>query len=464
MSAPSVSATGAIPRLIIGLGATGLATARYCQRRHWSFDLCDTRAEPPGVDQVRAAFPEANVYTGSLSADLLCRYQQLVVSPGVALSTPALQQAMANGVSVVGDVELFLQVCRRPVIAITGSNGKSTVTRLVACLLEAAGYQVEVGGNIGIPVLDLLEHPQPDFYVLELSSFQLETTFSLKAAASVLLNFSEDHMDRYPGMAEYLSAKQRIFQHCQAVVVNRDDPASSPPNTTLQPLTFGLSDPAIQNPDAHQNDYGLRQGSCEGKQGWWIVKGQTCLVHSSHIALKGKHNLSNVMAGLALLDACGVNSQEAWPALAEFKGLSHRCQFIDSIEGVDFINDSKGTNVGSTLAAIDGLASDSGSYVHLLLGGDGKGQNFSPLVAALQRLRVKAYCYGESAAVLAPLLSDVTSCQSTSTLDEALALAMEAALAGDTVLLSPACASFDQYASYVERGHHFETLVRNRGT
>lgn len=450
-----VSAT--TTRLIVGLGATGLATARYCQRRQWTFDLCDSRDNLPGLEQIQADFPQARIQAGPLLADVLSQYQQLVVSPGVALATPAIQSAMASGCEAIGDVELFLRECTQPVIAITGSNGKSTVTLLIAHLLEQAGYQVQVGGNIGIPVLDLLEQAAPDFYVLELSSFQLETTHSLQARAAVLLNFSEDHMDRYHGMDDYLAAKQRIFTNSQSVVVNRDDSASQPPFKHPDSISFGVS----ETPD--QSGYALRAGEHQNTEGWWIVRNGQPVVHSSRVSLKGLHNLSNVMAALALLDACEIDVQPALPALSTFRGLDHRCQFVRTIEGVDFINDSKGTNVGSTLAAIDGLVG-SCRRLHLLLGGDDKGQDFSPLLQALQPLDMNVYCFGRSGGSLHQSLSEVVSSRSFETLDQAFAAAALDAEDSDIVLLSPACASFDQYPNYMARGEHFEALVQELAT
>jgi len=443
------------PRLIVGLGATGLATARYCQRKQWAFDVCDTRDVLPGLDQIQADFPHAKILTGPLSAARLSDYQQLVVSPGVALATPEIQSAITSGCEAIGDIELFVRECQQPVIAITGSNGKSTVTLLVAHLLEQAGYAVQVGGNIGIPVLDLLEQPTPDFYVLELSSFQLETTTSLHARAAVLLNFSEDHMDRYDGMADYLAAKQRIFINSQSVVVNRDDVASVPPVGHSQTYSFGLSEPD----SSEHSGYALQVGESQGMEGWWIVRNGQPLVHSSAVSLKGLHNLSNAMAALALLDACEVDIQAALPALATFQGLDHRCQFVERVDGVDFINDSKGTNVGSTIAAIQGLIG-SCDRLHLLLGGDDKGQDFSPLCDVLKSLPVSVYCFGRAGSSLHAEFSGASNSQCFETLDQAFATAAQCARNKDVVLLSPACASFDQYPNYMARGQHFVSLVQ----
>lgn len=441
--------------LIIGLGATGLATARYCSRKGWAFDVCDSRQSPPGLEEAMVEFPTARIMTGELSAEVLTQYQRLIISPGVALATPAIQAAIAAGVDVVGDVELFLRASNIPVIAITGSNGKSTVTELVAAVLEKAGKSVLIGGNIGVPVLDLLNEgsEQADFAVLELSSFQLETTHQVNAVAAVLLNLSEDHMDRYDSMDDYLAAKQRIFTGCQCAVINLDDYASSPECKVPHCIGFGLSAP-------EGDRYGIVRGDCDGVPGSWIVRGEQKLVHSSRIALKGSHNFANVMAALALVDACGVDLKDTIPALAEFKGLDHRCQPLGRVHGVEFINDSKGTNVGSTLAAVEGLASDCSGTVHLLMGGDGKGQDFLPLLQGLQAHPVAAYVFGAESDALDRLFQGKVPCQTHKTLSDAFRAAVEAAVSGDIVLLSPACASFDQFRNYIERGLHFEQLVR----
>lgn len=446
-----MSSDSAPSRMIVGLGATGLATARYCARQGWDFDLCDSRDCPPGMDRIIEEFPGANIETGPLSAELLSQYEQLVVSPGIALATPAIRSAIDAGVEVIGDVELFLRANTAPVIAITGSNGKSTVTELVGSLLEQAGNEVWVGGNIGVPVLDLLttDAQSPDYVVLELSSFQLETTQSVNAAAAVLLNLSEDHMDRYQGMDDYLAAKQRIFTGCRHVVINLDDTASLPGQTIEKTTYFGLSTP--------END---QFGLVADESGVWIVRGDQQLVHSSDISLKGRHNFANVMAALALIDACEVPLAEVIPALARFRGLDHRCQYVDSVDGVEFINDSKGTNVGSTLAAIEGLAADCSGTLHVLLGGEGKGQDFLPLKLGLQRFDTKTYVFGSEAASLARLFAGAVPCFRINTMKEAFGVAIGDAREGDIVLLSPACASFDQFKNYVARGEHFEALVR----
>tara|TARA_R110001583_G_scaffold988_16_gene8573 strand:+ start:7741 stop:9117 length:1377 start_codon:yes stop_codon:yes gene_type:complete len=445
-----------IKRMIVGLGVSGQATARYCQRMGWAFDLCDSRDALPAVDSLKAQFPKANIRLGALDGELLADYHQIIVSPGVALSEPALQQALSEQVEVIGDVELFARHNHTPVIAITGSNGKSTVTTLVRDILVDAGMTAVMGGNIGVPVLDLLDGPQPDVYVLELSSFQLETTSSLKARVATILNLSEDHLDRYQGMADYGLAKQRIFIGCELAVVNRDDDASSPHDEIAEEAGFTLNAPA-------DDDFGLQPGERDGIAGDWVVRAGMKLVHSSELKIRGRHNLANVMAALALVETVGVSPAQARTTLCRFAGLAHRCEWVGEHDGVAFINDSKGTNVGSTLAAIQGLAGqglagEAGS-IWLLAGGDGKGQDFQPLTDACQTGIAGVCCFGKDGGSLATALAATCPAYHFPDLFEAFTFAARNASAGDIVLLSPACASLDQFPNYMERGRRFCELV-----
>jgi len=434
-------------RLIIGLGMTGISAARWCQRRGWAFDLCDTRPELPAAEQIRHEFPHAELYLGELQADLLSRYDQLIVSPGVALATPAIQQAAAQGTEISGDIQLFAEQCDKPVIAITGSNGKSTVTTLVGELLQAAGKKTAVGGNIGVPALDL---PEADIYVLELSSFQLETTANPEAWAAVILNLSEDHMDRYSGMDDYLAAKQRIFHHCRHVVVNRDEAETRPASGQAVDYSFGLSAPA-------QGEFGLRSENGER----WICFGHEKVIAASALKIKGLHNLANVMAALALVKTVGVEPADVLPALQNFAGLDHRCQWLGEKQGVAFYNDSKGTNVASTLAAINGLGAEIRGKILLLAGGVGKGQDFSPLAPACAEFVSTVFSYGQDGEQIAMAVKDNCPVSRCSTMQEAFAAACQQAQPGDVVLLSPACASFDQFRSYADRGNVFRSLVED---
>ena len=434
-------------RMVVGLGMTGLSAARWCQRQGYAFDLCDTRSELKNADVIRSEFIGSELFYGeAFSADLLKKYDQLIVSPGVALALPEIQQAIAAGVEITGDIDLFKQTCNKPVIAITGSNGKSTVTTLVGELLQAAGKSVAVGGNIGVPALDL---PEADIYVLELSSFQLETTTDLGVEAAVILNLSEDHMDRYQGMDDYLIAKQRIFQQAKHVLCNRDDAATMPPQTSAD-LSFGLNEPQ------GATEYGLRLINGER----FICRGDQVLVGSSELRIKGLHNLANVMASLALVELAGVDVVTVIDALKSFAGLDHRCQWLGEKGGIAFYNDSKGTNVASTVAAIEGLGPEISGKVILLAGGVGKGQDFSPLAGPCAQFVSTAMVYGQDQQHIADALHGECAVEAFADMSRAFQAALVTAEQGDVILLSPACASFDQFGNFVERGKYFAELAR----
>lgn len=431
-------------RMIIGAGLTGLSVARYCARMGYAFDLCDTRDSLKDLTEIQEQFPQAQIFLGALDAQLLSQYQELIVSPGVALAEPAIAYARQQGVAISGDINEFAKHCTQPILAITGSNGKSTVTTLVGELLNAAGLQAQIGGNIGLPALDL---PKADIYVLELSSFQLETTTNLNAKAAVILNLSEDHMDRYSGMDDYLAAKQRIFQGCQFNIYNRDDASTVP--AAYAALSFGLSTPKT-------GEFGLIRENGESV----IAFGEQALIRASELKIKGSHNLANVMAALALVMAAGVEVEKVIPALKQFAGLDYRCQWLGERAGVTFYNDSKGTNVGSTLAALVGLGSEIQGKIWLLAGGDGKGQDFSLLAEACQNYAAEVLCYGRDGSSIAQAVRASVPVSEQATLNDAFARACLMAKAGDAILLSPACASFDQYRNYVHRGEVFTFMVR----
>lgn len=439
--------------LIVGLGQTGLSVARHLQARGVVFAVVDSRANPPGKDALLANFPATPYHFGAFAeaADLFAKAATLVVSPGIAVATPEIRQAAERGVDIIGDIELFVREAQAPVIAITGSNGKSSVTTLVDLMAQKAGLKSYAGGNLGYAALDLLTQPVPDLYVMELSSFQLETTQSLRAVAAVVLNVSEDHMDRYPSFADYAAAKQVSYQNCGCAVVNRDDPVVMAMLATLsdaersQSVSFGLDIPT-------DGQYGLRDHA--GKR--WLAKGETLLLAVDEMKLPGEHNYANALAALALGEAAGIPLAGMLAALREFTGLPHRTQWVRERNAVNWYNDSKGTNVGATLAALAGLP---GKTV-LIAGGQGKGADFSPLrPVAVEKARA-VILIGEDRNQIADVLEGHTVYLLAQSMEDAVELAAELAQPSDNVLLSPACASFDMFKGFAHRGDVFSEAVR----
>jgi UDP-N-acetylmuramoylalanine--D-glutamate ligase len=435
--------------VIIGLGMTGLSCARHLRRRQLPFSAMDTRAAPPGIDAFRSEFPDVDVTVGGLDAGKLAAADVLVLSPGVDPRLPEIRAALSQGVRSTGDIDLFAREIKRPIVAITGSNAKSTVTTLVGEMAQAAGLAVAVAGNIGTPVLDLLAQDSAELYVLELSSFQLETTKNLGAEVATILNLSEDHMDRYDSLRDYLAAKQRIFQGCRKAVINRDDPASAPPHDIdIDTFSFGLG--------ACDDSSAFVVLKHEGKE--WLGFGKLPLMAVDELRIAGQHNVANALAALALGHALGLSWEPMLATLRSFKGLKHRCQWVAKIRQVSWYNDSKGTNVGATVAAIQGLAGQ--GKVILLAGGVGKGADFAELAPAMAAHGRSAILFGEDAGRIAEVLQPVVPVLRATSLQHAVELAHSSAVAGDVVLLSPACASFDMFRNYEHRGDVFVQAVR----
>ncbi|NIY48044.1 UDP-N-acetylmuramoyl-L-alanine--D-glutamate ligase [Cedecea colo] len=429
--------------VIIGLGLTGLSCVDFFLARGVTPRVMDSRISPPGLDKL----PEAvERHLGSLNESWLLAADLIVASPGIALAQPALSNAADHGVEIVGDIELFCREAQAPIVAITGSNGKSTVTSLVGEMAKAAGINVGVGGNIGLPALMLLE-PNRELYVLELSSFQLETTYGLQAAAATILNVTEDHMDRYPfGLQQYRAAKLRVYENAAVCVVNADDALTMPVRGADERcVSFG-----VDVGDYHLN---RQQGDT-----WLRVKGEKVL-STKEMKLVGQHNYTNALAALALADAVKLPRSSSLKALTTFDGLAHRFQLAWEHNGVRWINDSKATNVGSTEAALNGLHVD--GTLHLLLGGDGKSADFSPLAHYLQGPNVRLYCFGRDGAELAELRPEVA--EQTETMTQAMELIAPRVKPGDMVLLSPACASLDQFKNFEQRGDLFTRLAKELG-
>ena len=429
--------------VIVGLGITGLSCVEFFLARGVVPKVIDSRNNPPGIDKLP---DQVERWVGEINQQWLLAADLIVLSPGVALSHPAISEAVAEGIEIVGDVELFCREAQAPIVAITGSNGKSTVTSLVGEMSRAAGWQTAVGGNIGLPALSLL-NPHVQLYVLELSSFQLETTHSLQASAATILNVTEDHMDRYPlGFQQYRAAKLRIYEQAKHCIVNVDDAMTMPVRgVDRRCISFGVT-----FGDYHLNH---QQG-----QTWLRAKGEKVL-NSDEMHLTGQHNLTNALAALALAEAVGVPRASCLKALTTFTGLPHRYQLVHRNAGVEWINDSKATNVGSTEAALKGLHCH--GTLWLLLGGDGKSADFSPLERLIQGNNIKVYCFGRDAELLYALRPEIS--VRVDTLEDAMHAISQQVSKGDVVLLSPACASLDQFKNYEQRGERFAALAKELG-
>jgi len=438
--------------VVVGLGKTGFACAQYLAAQGMSFAVTDNREKPPMLDEMKATLPSVPLYLGGFDESLLGDADHLLVSPGVSLQEDAITQAIKAGVEVYGDIELFCRNNSVPVIAITGSNGKSTVTTLVAEIARAANIKVVEGGNLGTPVLELLTGEMldqtPDVYVLELSSFQLETVVSLNAVAAVVLNVSPDHLDRYEGLKEYSQAKERIYDGSGTMIINLDDPVvTNMSRGQRNSIGFTLSEPEA-------GSYGLRNYDDVS----WIVKGCEKLIPVNDLRIKGEHNIANAMAAMALAESLDCSIDVVLKVLRSFPGLEHRCQRITEHANVQWINDSKGTNVGATCAAIQGLSGD--ENLILIAGGEGKGADFSELEEiAAGRLKA-AIVLGIDGHNIGKVLLKVVPVHSVDTIELAVETAARIAKAGDIVLLSPACASLDMFINYQARGEAFVTAVK----
>lgn len=435
--------------LIVGLGITGLACARFLQHQGVSFDLWDNRENLADADAIKQEFPQSTLYLGEFDAEILCNYQQLILSPGVAMNQPALLEAQKQGVLIRGDVDVFVEHNQKPIIAISGSNGKTTVTSLVAHLLENHGVKVAVGGNIGTPTLDLLDCDY-EVVVLELSSFQLETTYNLSASVACNLNFCADHMDRYASLDEYLNAKLRIYQNAKSAVINLDEPTLVSAYSELKPAINTQTFSVQKKADFYLNDHQDER---------WIYFQSTPLIACSQLMIKGQHNLANALAALALCYQAGFNPKDLIEGLTSFKGLPHRCEYLGNIQGVDVYNDSKGTNVGASIAAIESVAAETQGKLWLLAGGVGKDQDFAPLAEIAEEKLAGVYLFGVQAQLIAQALAPFKAPVFT-TLEQAYEELKPKLQPGDALLFSPACASFDQYANYMARGDAFKQLVR----
>ena len=443
--------------VVVGLGKTGASCLRHLAKRGIPVMATDSRRAPPGLAELGALADSLDLRLGGFDMSLLEGASQVLISPGVSLEEPIARAARARRIPVLGDIELFARHVQAPVIGITGTNGKSTVTTLVACMAAAAGRRVLAGGNLGVAALDLLEQPVPDLYVLELSSFQLETTSSLRLKAAVVLNVTADHLDRYPSVAAYARAKSRIFAHAATVVLNADDPLVSAMRAAaagaagqVRTVTFSV---AGARADGGRADFSLLRDGAKT----FLARHGAALLDTARMKISGLHNAANALAALALGEAAGLPMPTMLEALESFPGLPHRSQWIADVAGVRYVDDSKGTNVGATMAAVAGMP---GPLV-MIAGGQGKGQDFAPLAQAFRGKVRHAVLIGQDAAVLAAALEGVCTLEPVASMPDAVAAAARMARAGDTVLLSPACASLDMFRDYAERGDVFAAAVRD---
>ena len=434
--------------VVVGLGKTGYSVARFLLSSGSRVAVTDSRAQPPELARLAALGADVEVRTGGFDVALLEHADLVVVSPGVALSGPFFEAARARGLAIVGDIELFARAARAPVVGITGTNGKSTVTTLLEKMAARAGLTMRAGGNLGAPALELLDS-SVELYILELSSFQLETTESLVLAAATVLNVTPDHLDRYADVGAYAAAKARIFARCDVAVINLDDPlVAAMVGPGRRQLSFSL------RADVGADYALMRRDDAD----WWLMRRGEPLLAFSHMRLTGLHNAANALAALALAEALGLPRAACIAALSAFTGLAHRTQWVAEIDGVRYVNDSKGTNVGATLAAVAGMP---GPLI-VIAGGDGKGQDFTPLHAAFAGKVRAAVLIGRDARLLGQALQGASELHYAASLEAAVECAARLARPGDTVLLSPACASLDMFRSYTHRGEVFAGVVQRR--
>lgn len=440
--------------LVVGLGKTGLSIVRHLAKQGDDFVVFDTREAPEGAIQFKEEFPNIPLYLKKLPRDVLPQVHTILTSPGLALDLPIFQEARALDIPILGDVECFARVVSAPVVAITGTNGKSTVTSLVGEMAKAAGRKVAVAGNIGTPVLTLLDEDTTyDLWVLELSSFQLDLTESLTPCASTILNFSPDHLDRHQTMMAYWEAKQRVYWNASTCLFNRDDEETRPDPSVLgaeqQVQSYGL------NPPSHPLDWGI----CQNEAGdYFIAQGSTLIFPVKNLKIKGRHNWLNAVASCALAFSAGLPITAMVDVLNTFSGLPHRCQWVRELDQVVWIDDSKGTNIGATISAILGIGGAMQGKIVLIAGGQGKGADFTLLREVAETYVRSVILIGQDADKLAAALHDLPQ-QKTHSLEAAVELAKKEAAPGDVVLLSPACASLDMFRDYHHRGEVFSKAV-----
>lgn len=443
--------------LIVGLGQTGLSCARFLAKNGVTFAVADTRNDPPALKTLQTELPNVPVYLGAFSDEVFQQPDVLVMSPGVSLSEPAIATALANNVKIVSDIDLFALEAKAPVIAVTGSNGKSTVVTLMGKMIDDAGKKAIVCGNIGLPVLDALSLPTPDYYVVELSSFQLAMTSQLKPLVATLLNISPDHLDRHADLDDYLRAKKRVFHNTQYAVVNADEPETFAQLVFQNaPVTFSLLD--------HASERSVNWHIKKIQNNVFLSHDNAPLIDVKELGLKGQHNWQNALAVLAMGFLLDLPMSSMLNTLKTFSGLPHRCQKVNTSDGVAWYNDSKATNVGAAVAAIKGIGSQTVGKCILIAGGDSKGVSLDDLKQPVSQYISHVITLGQDAEKINRALQGCTTLVSVNTVKEAVAYAASIVNPGDSVLLAPACASWDQYANYMERGNDFMKAVESHAT
>ncbi len=434
--------------LVVGLGKTGLSIARYLRGNQTPFVLFDTRENPNDLATFQAEFADTKIYLQTFPPTLMGQIVEIICSPGVSLEIPLLSEARARLIPVYGDIECLARSVRAPMIAITGTNGKSTVTTLVGEMAKLAGKRVAVAGNIGTPVLELLSCGEAyDLWVLEISSFQLDLTDSLRPIAATILNITPDHLDRHHHFEAYIASKQGIYQKATYLLYNRDD-ALTMPNTPGHLISFGLNPP-------EPGQWGIQVEESRT----YLAYGETRLMPVDELKIKGRHNWTNALAACALANIIGIDFQSMTTVLRNFAGLPHRVQWVRTLNEVDWINDSKGTNVGATSSAISGIGGAMKGKIVLIAGGLGKGADFSELCAPVAKHVRMLVLIGQDADKIEKALAGVVPMMHATTLEEAVKVAHQQAKAGDVVMLSPASASQDMFQDFNDRGRVFMSAV-----
>ena len=437
-------------RVVIGLGQTGLSVIKYCEQQQWPLVVMDSRVQPPNLVTFKQQYPHIHVACGEFDRECLLKADEIILSPGISPFHQALTAARAAAVPIIGDIELFARVAKAPILAITGTNGKGTVTTLVTEILSSAGYTVQLGGNIGIPVLDLLSQPVPDFYVLELSSAQLQVTYSLEAQTACILNISADHEDYHADFAAYCNAKHRLYMNAKRCVYSRDDVHSQPRQAQVPVCSFGSGPPSA-------GQFGISDMAQEAH----FCYGSNSIMALREVALKGHHNTLNILAALAIVQPYVSSWQAAQYVLRHFKGLAYRCQLIRTVAGVAWYNDAKSTNTAATTAAIQSVAALTAGKLILIMGGIAKQQDLTELKSLVKQFVNTTIVYGRDAKRLAQQCEANSDTHHVGNLEQALQCAKQLAHQGDAVLLSPACASFDMFSHAEQRGDYFSKWVED---